>query len=98
MHEIVKLLIGENYCNNYSAPEVLQGVEYGHAADWWSLGVLMHTLLQGSYPFGVATSHTTMQINQYVPPQSLSEPARSLLSKVIMSFCCIKGRHIASYQ
>lgn len=64
------------------APEVLQGVEYGHAVDWWSLGVLMHTLLCGSYPFGAASHHTSMQITEYVPPETLSQSARSLLSKV----------------
>ena len=29
------------------APEVLNMQPYGHSVDWWSLGILMYTLLTG---------------------------------------------------
>ncbi|ELT93961.1 hypothetical protein CAPTEDRAFT_101014, partial [Capitella teleta] len=32
----------------YIAPEVLSPKPYGHAADWWSLGILGYTLLVGN--------------------------------------------------
>ena len=35
----------------YMAPEVLAEWEYAHAADVWSLGVILFTLLCGSLPF-----------------------------------------------
>ncbi|XP_053543341.1 ribosomal protein S6 kinase-related protein isoform X3 [Ictalurus punctatus] len=31
----------------YMAPEVLTGGPYSHAADWWSLGILLYTLAAG---------------------------------------------------
>ncbi|XP_039752894.1 serine/threonine-protein kinase S6KL isoform X1 [Pararge aegeria] len=34
----------------YMAPEVVQREPYGHAADWWSLGVLTCRMLTGEYP------------------------------------------------
>lgn len=65
------------------APEVLRGEFYNHGADWWSLGVLMHALLTGSYPFGMSDSHTTMKISSYEPIDSLSPAAQMLISKAI---------------
>ncbi|XP_034832208.1 serine/threonine-protein kinase S6KL-like isoform X1 [Maniola hyperantus] len=34
----------------YMAPEVVQREPYGHAVDWWSLGVLACRMLTGEYP------------------------------------------------
>uniref|UniRef100_A0A4W5MD22 Protein kinase domain-containing protein n=1 Tax=Hucho hucho TaxID=62062 RepID=A0A4W5MD22_9TELE len=31
----------------YMAPEVLSGGPYSHAADWWSLGVLLFSMVTG---------------------------------------------------
>lgn len=33
--------------NSLSAPEVLKGEKYGRAADWWSIGVILHEVLTG---------------------------------------------------
>lgn len=61
---------------------MLKGEFYNHGADWWSLGILMHTLLIGSYPFRLSDSHTTMKISSYEPVDALSLDAKALLSKV----------------
>ncbi|KAK6295966.1 hypothetical protein J4Q44_G00336790 [Coregonus suidteri] len=34
----------------YMAPEVLSGGPYSHAADWWSLGILLFSLVTGKFP------------------------------------------------
>jgi serine/threonine protein kinase len=41
-------LVGTLGC---AAPEVLAGLPYGHAAEWWSVGVALHHLLLGAPPF-----------------------------------------------
>lgn len=35
---------------NYMAPEVLSREPYGHAADWWSLGIVTCRMLTGEFP------------------------------------------------
>ncbi|CAH2269453.1 jg6495 [Pararge aegeria aegeria] len=41
----------------YIAPEVVQREPYGHAADWWSLGVLTCRMLTGETPDGELDHH-----------------------------------------
>jgi len=67
----------------YMAPEVLQGEMYNHAADWWSLGVLLHTVMFGSYPYSGADNHTSVKIDDYVAPATLSVEAQTVLSKLL---------------
>ena len=45
-----------NYCfivgtPEYVAPEVLEGVPYGRAVDWWSVGTLLYEMIGGFPPF-----------------------------------------------
>ncbi len=35
----------------FAAPEVLNMQPYSHSADWWTLGILMYTLLVGEVSF-----------------------------------------------
>jgi len=44
----------------FMAPEVLGGLRYSHASDWYSLGVLTFCLLKMEYPFPPAVDHNQM--------------------------------------
>ncbi|XP_008008986.3 ribosomal protein S6 kinase-related protein isoform X3 [Chlorocebus sabaeus] len=44
----------------YMAPEVLSGGPYNHAADWWSLGVLLFSLATGKFPVAAERDHVAM--------------------------------------
>jgi len=43
------------------APEVLRGMGYDQACDWWSLGVIMFEMLFGFPAFVSKSRHTTRQ-------------------------------------
>lgn len=43
----------------YMAPEILDGKKYTHAVDWWSLGIVMFTLLSGKYPYPAKQDHSS---------------------------------------
>uniref|UniRef100_A0A3Q0QUJ3 Ribosomal protein S6 kinase related b n=1 Tax=Amphilophus citrinellus TaxID=61819 RepID=A0A3Q0QUJ3_AMPCI len=44
----------------YMAPEVLSGGPYNHAADWWSLGILLFSLATGKFPVPPEPDHCSM--------------------------------------
>ncbi|CAD5126040.1 DgyrCDS14213 [Dimorphilus gyrociliatus] len=44
----------------YIAPEVLAMQTYTHSADWWSLGILMYSLLAGHFPVKPGKDHFEM--------------------------------------
>ena len=67
---------------NYMAPEVAGGYSYDRAVDWWSLGVLCHILLIGTYPYGPASDHRSLNFHTYTPPNNLSFEAQSFLQRV----------------
>lgn len=55
--ETLETKIGTPY---YIAPEIIEG-EYDHRADYWSLGVMMHELLVGKFPFGGETTPVVLK-------------------------------------
>ncbi|XP_028824463.1 ribosomal protein S6 kinase-related protein-like [Denticeps clupeoides] len=71
----------------YMAPEVLGGGPYSHAADWWSLGILLFALATGKFPVAPEPDHCSMlrQVRRcpYEMPPSFS-PAFSLLLAELM--------------
>ncbi|XP_062417199.1 ribosomal protein S6 kinase-related protein [Pungitius pungitius] len=71
----------------YMAPEVLSGGPYNHAADWWSFGVMLFSLVTGEFPLPAESDHSTM-LNKvtdfpYVLPETLSSSLILLLSELL---------------
>ena len=66
-------------CPTYVCPE--------RAADLWSLGVIIYTLLVGHYPFlGTSTHNLFSKIRNgyYHVPSSVSQLARSVIGSLLM--------------
>jgi len=66
----------------YLAPEILQGLKYGKAVDWWSFGTLMYEMLTGLPPFysqDVQEMYNKIMNDKLVFPPQMSEEAKSLL-------------------
>ncbi|XP_051717916.1 ribosomal protein S6 kinase-related protein isoform X2 [Ctenopharyngodon idella] len=70
----------------YMAPEVLSGGPYSHAADWWSLGILIYALATGGFPLPAEVDHCSMMTRvseyPYDMPASLSPALAFLLIEV----------------
>ena len=68
------------------APEVLYGQEYDHAADWWTLGILMYALLMGEFPINGPRDHREMgsAVARYTYglPQYFKPEAKAVINKV----------------
>lgn len=70
----------------YMAPEVIQGMEYGAAVDWWSLGALGFDLLTGAPPF---SGNNNAKIQEKILKSKLSMPyylsadAKDLLTRLL---------------
>jgi serine/threonine protein kinase len=70
----------------YMAPEVIQGVDYGAAVDWWSLGALGYDLLTGAPPFA---GNNNAKIQEKILKSKLSLPyylsadAKDLLTRLL---------------
>jgi serine/threonine protein kinase len=70
----------------YMAPEVIQGIDYGAAVDWWSLGALGYDLLTGAPPF-VGNNNAKIQEkivkSKLTLPYYLSTDAKDLLTRLL---------------
>ncbi|XP_048468557.1 LOW QUALITY PROTEIN: ribosomal protein S6 kinase-related protein [Rhincodon typus] len=71
----------------YMAPEVLRGGPYNHAADWWSLGILLFALLIGKFPVEPQSDHISMLVSveqaDMRPPSSISQNLTLLLAELL---------------
>ncbi|XP_008425367.1 putative serine/threonine-protein kinase F31E3.2 [Poecilia reticulata] len=71
----------------YMAPEVLSGGPYNHAADWWSLGILLFSLAIGKFPVPPEPDHCSMlrkvRSFPYEMPLSLSSPLSMLITELL---------------
>ena len=81
------LLADRHGCPAYVSPEMLQPGSYsGQAADLWSLGVILYTLLVGHYPFFDSSPQnlfSKVRSGYYQVPDHVSELARSLISSLL---------------
>ncbi|XP_077021454.1 ribosomal protein S6 kinase-related protein isoform X2 [Tamandua tetradactyla] len=70
----------------YMAPEVLSGGPYNHAADWWSLGIVLFSLATGKFPVSAERDHVAMMASVthcvYEIPAFLNEGLSLLLQEV----------------
>lgn len=71
-------------CPAYVSPEILQSAEgySGKAADVWSLGVVLYTMLVGRYPFQDAEPSVLfakISLGRYVVPENISVRGRCLI-------------------
>lgn len=59
----------------YTAPEILNGKQYNHKCDLWSIGVMLYSFLYGSHPLGTLKTHadlmTKMNNAKITYPQKL---------------------------
>uniref|UniRef100_A0A667YXT0 Ribosomal protein S6 kinase related a n=1 Tax=Myripristis murdjan TaxID=586833 RepID=A0A667YXT0_9TELE len=71
----------------YMAPEVLSGGPYNHAADWWSLGIMLFALVTGEFPVAPEPEHGAMlkKVREfpYFMPETLSTPLSLLLTELL---------------
>lgn len=70
-------------CPAYASPEMLSEASYsGRAADLWSLGVMLYTLLLGRFPFNDPDPVPLLRKIRrgvYTVPDTVSSPARCLI-------------------
>lgn len=83
------LLSDKHGCPAYVSPEILKlnhGKYSGRAADIWSLGVILYTMLVGKYPFYDASPPNLFSLikeGQFDLPSSLSPLAKSLICSLL---------------
>ena len=75
-------------CPAYVCPEMLQPGSYsGEAADLWSLGVILFTLLVGHYPFFDSSTQnlfSKVRSGYYQIPEHVSPLGRSLIASLLV--------------
>ncbi|XP_032304383.1 ribosomal protein S6 kinase-related protein isoform X2 [Coturnix japonica] len=86
----------------YMAPEVLSGGPYSHAADWWSLGVLLFALASGEFPVPPARDHVAMlervKESSFVSPPALSPALSRLLAELLCHNPLRRLRYLHHFQ
>lgn len=86
----------------YMAPEVLSGGPYNHAADWWSLGVLLFSLATGKFPVAAERDHVAMlaSVTHYGSeiPASLNQGLSLLLHELLCQNPLQRLRHLHHFQ
>ncbi|XP_045427053.1 ribosomal protein S6 kinase-related protein isoform X4 [Pipistrellus kuhlii] len=86
----------------YMAPEVLRGGPYNHAADWWSLGVLLFSLATGEFPVAAERDHVAMLAsvthNDSEIPASLNQGLSLLLHELLCQNPLQRLHHLHHFQ
>ncbi|XP_030328391.1 ribosomal protein S6 kinase-related protein [Strigops habroptila] len=86
----------------YMAPEVLSGGPYSHAADWWSLGVLLFALASGEFPVAPAGDHVAMlervKQSSYESPPAFSPALARLMAELLCHNPLHRLRYLHHFQ
>ncbi|XP_069883402.1 ribosomal protein S6 kinase-related protein [Dipodomys merriami] len=86
----------------YMAPEVLSGGPYNHAADWWSLGILLFSLATGKFPVAAERDHVAMLASvthsDSEIPASLNQELSLLLHELLCQNPLHRLRHLHHFQ
>ncbi|XP_028976593.2 ribosomal protein S6 kinase-related protein [Esox lucius] len=86
----------------YMAPEVLSGGPYSHAADWWSLGILLFSLVTGKFPVSPEPDHCSMlrkvRCFPYDIPHSISPPLALLITELLCKTPTRRLRTLERYK
>ncbi|XP_008580860.1 PREDICTED: uncharacterized serine/threonine-protein kinase SgK494 isoform X1 [Galeopterus variegatus] len=86
----------------YMAPEVLSGGPYNHAADWWSLGVLLFSLATGKFPVAAKKDHVAMLASvthcDSEIPASLNQGLSLLLHELLCQNPLHRLRYLHHFQ
>ncbi|XP_064351953.1 ribosomal protein S6 kinase-related protein isoform X3 [Camelus dromedarius] len=86
----------------YMAPEVLSGGPYNHAADWWSLGILLFSLATGKFPVPAERDHVAMlaSVTHYDSeiPASLNQGLSLLLHELLCQNPLHRLRYLHHFQ
>ncbi|XP_029571136.1 ribosomal protein S6 kinase-related protein-like [Salmo trutta] len=77
----------------YMAPEVLSGGPYSHAADWWSLGVLLFSLVTGKFPVPPEPDHSNMLRKVRDCPYSIPKTFNPALTLLLTELLCKNPAH-----
>uniref|UniRef100_A0A3P8VM56 Ribosomal protein S6 kinase related b n=2 Tax=Cynoglossus semilaevis TaxID=244447 RepID=A0A3P8VM56_CYNSE len=86
----------------YMAPEVLSGGPYNHAADWWSLGILLFSLVTGKFPVPAEPDHCSMlrkvRAFPYEMPLNTSPPFALLLTELLCKTPARRLRNLERFK